>query len=395
MSGIPKSMIVAGVMSGTSADGIDVAFARISPARTGSCSPRVQLLVHAHYPYPKAVRAAVLAAMDARPSSVADLSRLNWRLGQLYADVVEATAEQFKLKPALVGLHGQTIYHQATAAPYLDAPTRATWQTGEASVVAERLRCPVVSDFRAADLAVGGQGAPLVPMLDYCLFRSRTKNRILLNLGGIANVTVLPAACAAEQVLAFDTGPGNMLIDACMTRLYGKPFDKGGKIAAQGRFDGLVIVDPYIQTPPPKSCGREQFGAAFADQFIAGHESAGASKADIVAAATWLTPLTITDAIARFCVPHIAPHAPQARTTEVIAAGGGTHNAFLMEVLGELLADLNIKLSTTDTLGLPSQSKEAIAFALLAWLTWHRFPGNIPTATGAVHPTVLGKVTYV
>jgi anhydro-N-acetylmuramic acid kinase len=392
MTQSPKSLIVAGIMSGTSADGIDVALTRISPSAT---TPRIKLLAHAHHPYPKSVRAAVLSAMNGEPTATANLSRLNWRLGQLYADAVEATASQFKLKPALVGLHGQTLYHQAAAAPYLGAPTRATWQTGEPSVIAERLQCPIISDFRPADLAAGGQGAPLVPMLDYCLFRSATKNRILLNIGGIANVTVLPAACTPQQVLAFDTGPGNMLIDALMQRLYRKPFDEGGKTAARGKFEGIGLFDPYVLTPPPKSCGREQFGAEFADRFIALYESAETAKADIIAAATWLTPLTITDAISRFCIPHLTTHAPHARTTEVVAAGGGTQNAFLMEVLGELLADLNIKLSTTDALGFPSQSKEAVAFALLAWLTWHRLPGNIPSATGAAHPAILGKVTYV
>jgi anhydro-N-acetylmuramic acid kinase len=390
----PKSLIVAGVMSGTSADGIDVALTRISPARTKDGTPRIKLLGHAHHPYPKSVRAAVLSAMNGEPTTTADLSRLNWRLGQLYADAVGAAAAQFKLKPTLVGLHGQTLYHQATAAPYLGAPTRATWQTGEPSLIAERLHCPVASDFRPADLAAGGQAAPLVPMLDYCLFRSGSKNRILLNLGGIANVTVLPAGCSPQQVLAFDTGPGNMLIDACTTRLFGKPFDKDGKIAARGKFDGIGFFDPYLQTPPPKSCGREQFGAEFAEKFIALYESNGAQKADIIAAATWLTPLTITDAVSRFCIPHLTAHAPHVGAIEVIAAGGGTHNSFLMRVLGELLGDLQIKLSTTDTLGLPSQSKEAVAFALLAWLTFHRLPGNIPTATGATHPAILGKVTY-
>jgi anhydro-N-acetylmuramic acid kinase len=389
-----KSLIVAGVMSGTSADGIDVALTRISPARTKDGSPRIKLLAHTHHPYPKLVRAAVLSAMNGEPTTTADISRLNWRLGQLYADAVEATAGQFNLKPALVGLHGQTLYHQATAAPYLGAPTRATWQTGEPSVIAERLHCPIVSDFRPADLAAGGQAAPLVPMLDYCLFRSATKNRILLNIGGIANVTALAAGCTPEQVLAFDTGPGNMLIDALMQRLYRKPFDEGGKTAARGKFEGIGLFDPYLQIAPPKSCGREQFGAEFADRFMALYESAGTVKADIITAATWLTPLTITDAITRFCLPHLTTHAPHARTTEVIAAGGGTHNTFLMQILGELLGDLKITLTTTDTLGLASQSKEAVAFALLAWLTWHQLPGNIPSATGAAHPAILGKVIY-
>jgi len=391
----PKSMIVAGVMSGTSADGIDVALCRISSGRTKDGTPRIKLLAHAHHPYPKSVRAAVLSAMNGEPTTTANLSRLNWRLGQLYADAVEATASRFKLKPALVGLHGQTLYHQATAAPYLGAPTRATWQTGEPSVVAERLHCPVASDFRPADLAGGGQAAPLVPMLDYCLFRSGSKNRILLNLGGIANVTVLPAACTPQQVLAFDTGPGNMLIDALMQRLYRKPFDDGGKTAARGKLLDIGAFRPGTSAPPPKSYGREQFGSAFADKFLAAFQTPETKKADLIATATWLTLLTISKSIEDFCIPHLKLHAPKATATEVIAAGGGTHNTFLMQVLSKLLSASNIKLSTTDTLGLPSQSKEAVAFALLAWLTWNRLPGNIPSATGAAHPAILGKVTYV
>jgi anhydro-N-acetylmuramic acid kinase len=395
-----KSLIVAGVMSGTSADGIDVALTRISPARTKDGRPRIKLLAHAHHPYPKSVRAAVLSACNSvssngEPTTTANLSRLNWRLGQLYADAVEATAAQFKLELALVGLHGQTLYHQATAAPYLGAPTRATWQTGEPSVIAERLHCPIVSDFRPADFAAGGQGAPLVPMLDYCLFGSGSKNRILLNLGGIANVTVLPAGCTPEQVLAFDTGPGNMLIDALMQRLYRKPFDDGGKTAARGKVLGIGAFDPDTNALPPKSYGREEFGSAFADKFLAAFQTPITQKPDLIATATWLTVQTISKSIEDYCIPHLKLNAPQELKTEVIAAGGGTHNTFLMESLRKNLAASNLKLSTTDSLGLPSQSKEAVAFALLAWFTWHRLPGNIPSATGARHPAILGKVTYV
>ena len=211
---VPRPMVVAGVMSGTSADGVDVAICRVSPALREVGTPRLKVLGHRAFPYPADVRAAVLAAMDAKRTSAAEIARLNWRLGAIYADCVAAAANDLSVKVALVACHGQTIYHQSVAARYLGEDVRATWQIGEASVIAERLRVPVVSDFRPADLAAGGQGAPLVPMLDYCLFRHATRNRVLLNLGGIANVTVLPAGCGVDDVMAFDTGPANMVIDA-------------------------------------------------------------------------------------------------------------------------------------------------------------------------------------
>jgi anhydro-N-acetylmuramic acid kinase len=383
-------------MSGTSADGIDVALCRIGPGLRAGDTPQLKLIGHLATRYPKAVRAAVLRVMEGDALPAAELSRLNWRLGEIYADCVEKAAAKFRVKVGLVGCHGQTVHHQATAVRFLGGRVRSTWQTGEPAVIAERLRCPVVSDFRPADLAAGGQGAPLVPVLDYCLFRSPTKNRVLLNLGGIANVTVLPAGCTPDQVLAFDTGPGNMLIDALMQRLYRKPFDEGGNTAARGTFHGIGIFDSYTNAPPPKSYGREQFGSEFANKFIAGLKSTERTKlkkADIVATATWLTPMMIALAIERFCIPHLNAHAPQIRTTELIAAGGGTRNAFLMGLLEEKLDGLQIKLSTTDSLGIPAQAKEAVAFALLAWLTWNGLPGNIPAATGANRPVVLGKVS--
>ena len=233
------SMLVAGVMSGTSADGVDVVLCRI---RGGpDPEPRLRVLGHRHFPYSRAMRAAVLAAMDSRVTGTAELSRLHWRLGALYAGCVARTAGELDLRIALVGCHGQTVYHQATPERYLAAPVRCTWQIGEAALIAEHLRCPVVSDFRPADLAAGGQAAPLVPMLDWILFRSQRTGRVLQNLGGIANLTALPSACTAEQVLAFDTGPANMVIDNLMRRLFGREFDRDGAAARRGR-----VLDPVV-----------------------------------------------------------------------------------------------------------------------------------------------------
>lgn len=391
----PKPLIVAGLMSGTSADGIDIAVCRITP---GADSPKLKLLHHSSFPYPKRLRETVLAAMDAKSISVADLSRLHWHLGKVYADSLEATLSQTKFKPNLIALHGQTIYHQATAAPFLGAPTRTTWQIGEPSIIAERLRLPVVSDFRPADLAAAGQGAPLVPMLDYAIFRHAKKNRILLNLGGIANMTAIPAAAPSRAVLAFDSGPANMVIDAIMQRLKNQRFDKGGSCGRRGQILQPLLqqflANPYFKKPAPKSCGREEFGERYVDNFLKSCGNVGdASAEDAVATATELTADSILRAYADFIWPHLGQHAPAA-ATELIAAGGGTHNATLMRRLTGGFAQYGIPVTTTAALGLPVEAKEAAAFALLGWLTWHHLPGNIPSATGAHHPAILGKVTY-
>jgi anhydro-N-acetylmuramic acid kinase len=392
----PKARIVAGVMSGTSADGVDVALVRISPG-TGEV-PRIKLLGHCGFAYPRPVREAVLAAMDAQSMSVADMSRLHWRLGEIYADCIEKTATKFSLKPALIGLHGQTIYHQAHPERFLGRPVRTTWQIGEPAVIAERLKLPVVSDFRPADLAAGGQGAPLVPMLDYCLFRSATKSRVLLNLGGIANVTAIPAGAGLDGLLAFDTGPANMLIDGLMQAAFRKEYDRAGKVAARGRVLKPVLDEllkqPFFAAAPPKSCGREEFGAAFLDRMMKLSAAAGGNEMDAVATATELTVASILDAYARFCWPHLGQRAPLARATELIAAGGGVRNSFMMSRLRERFAALGVRVLTADDVGVGAQSKEAVAFALLAWLTWHNHPGNVPAATGASRPVVLGKVSF-
>jgi anhydro-N-acetylmuramic acid kinase len=394
-----RSMVVAGVMSGTSADGVDVAVCRIAPARVKGGMPGVKLLGYVGVAYPKGVRAAVLGAMDADAISVAELARLNWRLGEVYADAVEKTQEQLRVKVELVGCHGQTVYHQGAAASYLERATRATWQMGEAAVIAERLRLPVVSDFRPADLAAGGQGAPLVPMLDYVMFRSAKVSRVLQNLGGIGNLTAIPAGASVDAVMAFDTGPGNMVIDACMERLYEREFDRDGVVARSGRvLQGVVetvLQEEYFSAPPPKSCGREQFGEAFVSRFISMCRKAGGRvdrDEDVVATATALTVASVLDAYRRFVVGHLErSEAP----VEFVVAGGGANNDALMGTLREGLEPLGVKVRLMEELGVPVQAKEAVAFALLAWLNWNGLPGNVPAATGAKRAVVLGKVTRV
>ncbi len=388
-------MVVAGVMSGTSADGVDVAIVRVS---AGEPVPKVKLLGHVGFPYPRALRAEVLRVMEGAAVTAGELSRLNWKLGAVYADcvvkacvtagvLVEAHPSSARVghpRLGLVAMHGQTVYHEAGV---------ATWQMGEAAVVRERLGVPVVSDFRPADMAAGGQAAPLVPMLDFCQYRSKTRNRVLLNLGGIANLTAIPAGAGLDDLLAFDTGPANMVVDAVMQAAFRKAFDRGGKVAARGRVLTAVVAEvmrmAYFAAAPPKSCGREQFGAAFASEFMDCCVAAGGNEQDAVATATELTAASILEAYGRFCWPHLGQRAPLART-EVIAAGGGVHNATLMRRLSEGFAALGVKVSFAED----AQAKEAVAFALLGWLTWNRMPGNVPAATGARGARVLGKVSW-
>ena len=388
-------MIVAGVMSGTSADGVDVALVRIvdsESARLAGHGKKIRLVGHAAYPYPKQVRRAILAAMNATAASVADLARLNFLLGELYADAILATQRRFRVKVDLVGCHGQTLYHQGEPQKFLGRRIATTWQTGEAAVIAARVGVPVVSDFRPADMAVGGKGAPLVPYLDYLWFRDARIGRIVQNIGGIANLTAIPAAAAADEIVAFDTGPGNMVIDAVTDQLFGKPFDRDGKIAASGRVLSPVIArmlrKSFFLRRPPKTAGREEFGREFVREFL--RECGRARKQDVVATATQLTAQSIADAIFRF----VYDPEPKATFSELIVSGGGARNRTLMKMLSACMTPKGIKTQTSDEFGLPSEAKEAVAFAVLAYETWNRRASNVPSATGARRPAVLGKISY-
>jgi anhydro-N-acetylmuramic acid kinase len=379
-------LIVAGVMSGTSADGIDVAVVRVLGR---GFRTRFELLHHQAFPYPPRVRRAVLAMMNADKASVADLARLNFLLGDLYADAVRASAKHAHLAVDLVGCHGQTLYHQGTPRAYLGRNIACTWQTGEGAVIAARTGVPVVSDFRPADMAAGGTGAPLVPFLDYLLYRHRRRGRIVQNIGGIANLTAIPAKAAPEQVIAFDTGPGNMVMDAVTEHLFARPYDRHGRIAARGRVLDVVVSElmrqPFFRRPPPKTAGREEFGREFVAGFL--RRCHRARKEDVVATATALTAYSIADAVRAFVAP-----AGETRFREMIVSGGGAKNSTLMSMLAAELTGL--KLRTSDEFGLPSEAKEAVAFAILAYQTWRWVPSNIPAATGAKHPAVLGKISY-
>lgn len=389
-----KAMTVAGVMSGTSADGVDVALVRITPAKDAA-TPRMKLLSHTAFPYPKKLREAVLVSMDAPAISTADFARLHWQLGEFYGDCVAQAQEQSSVRAKLAGVHGQTIYHQGTPTKFLGEPLRCTLQVGEASEVAARTGIPVVSDFRPADMVVGGQAAPLVPMFDRVFFAHAKRNRVLQNLGGIANMTAIPAGTG--KLLAFDSGPASMVIDACMQQLFGKNYDRNGATARRGRVMPEVLAEamrlPYFHLPAPKSCGREEFGKAYVEHFIAICKKYTANNEDIIATATALTSESILTAYRSIVWPFLGQNAPVAQHTDYIIAGGGAKNATLMKMLREGLEPLGVNVSTTDDFGVPSQAKEAMAFALLAWLRWHELPGNVPSATGAKRPAILGRIT--
>ena len=388
------AMTVAGIMSGTSADGIDVAFTRIAPGAKDQESPDLKLLGHAGYPFPPALRRAVLSAMNAESIKTAELARLNWRLGQAYAEAFAAALELNPCRVELIGCHGQTIYHQATPARYLGRDAACTWQIGEMATLAERSSVPVVSNFRPADMVVGGQGAPLVPLLDYVLFRHPSRGRVLQNLGGIGNLTALPAHAATSQIVAFDTGPGNMVIDQLMQTLFNKRYDRGGKTGSKGKVLERIVSsrlrEPFFSARPPKAAGREEFGSEYATRFLQACRKAGGSGEDAIATATALTAQSIGLAYAQFLATQM-----RGAPVDFIVSGGGARNLTLLRMLREQLEPLGCTIQASDALGLPAEAKEAAAFALLAYETWHRRPGNIPAATGAARPALLGSITYV
>ena len=390
-------MIVAGIMSGTSADGINVALVRVggrgrpSPQASGFTNLSFKFLAQAEYRYPKQVRRAVLDAMNATQTSVAQLARLNFLLAELYAEAVLATQRRFRQNVDLIGCHGQTLYHQGDPALFLGRKLSVTWQTGEGAIIAARVGAPVVSDFRPADMAAGGKGAPLVPFLDYLLYRSQSVGRVVQNIGGIANLTAVPAGAPAEDVVAFDTGPGNMVIDAVTDHLFGKLYDRDGRIAASGTVLEHVVSDvlgaPFFLRRPPKTAGREEFGREFVRQFL--KRCGRAQKRDVVATATALTARSIGDALRRFVVRRGTDF------REFVVSGGGANNPTLLAMLANELPPLAMKIRFSDEFGLPSEAKEAAAFALMAFETWNRRPSNVPSATGASRPAILGKISYV
>ena len=378
---------MAGLMSGTSLDGVDCAVVRVSGS---GISVQIEVLGFASVPYPDELRDLILRNSEATGSSVRDLSQLNFRLAYAYRDAVASACERAGLDPAdldAVGSHGQTVHHVPDPEECAGLPVTSTLQIGDPSVLANLLRVVTVGDFRVADMALGGQGAPLVPYLDLVLFGSESTDRILLNIGGIANLSVLPSSGNAEDVLAFDTGPGNMVIDGVVHRLFDQRYDDGGAIASSGSVCETLLsellADTYYKMAPPKSTGREKYTGAMVDRILMLAESMGCNKVDALTTVTELTPQTIAGAINRFVMDSLDPG-------QLIAAGGGVHNKYIMRRLRELLP--GIEVMTADSLGVDPDAKEAVCFAVLAHETLNGHPTNMPSVTGASRGTVLGKI---
>lgn len=385
--------LAVGLMSGTSMDGVDAALVRLSgPAH----QPRVRLLAFLTTPYPPEVRQKLLRIASGQRARAVEISQLNFLLGELFTDAAIAVCRRGGLSPkrlAVIGSHGQTVFHQGHRG-HQGSPKReagrfiaCTLQIGEPAVIADRTGAPVVADFRPADLAAGGQGAPLVALVDYLLLRNERKGTVALNIGGIANVTVIPAHAEPDEVFGFDTGPGNMVIDGLMRYFTQgrKNYDAGGRLAARGKVLEPLVAEllclSFFRRRPPRSAGHEQFGSKFLLRHFLRRR--GTNSEDLLRSATELTARSITDALCRFVFPRVTVH-------RLIVSGGGAHNRLLMSRLRELLTHFPVHLS--DRYGLPADAKEAIAFALLADRTLYGLPGNLPSVTGARRQVVLGKL---
>ncbi len=384
-----RAMRVLGMMSGTSADGIDVALVRISGAPPAIAA---KFEGHHHVRFPAPVRDAILRLANGAPTTTSEISQLNFLLGEEFARAAIAACKKWRValrQISLIGSHGQTIFHQGVAAGFLGRRVASTFQIGEPSIIAERTGVTTIGDFRPADMAAGGQGAPLVPFVDYLLYRDARIGRVALNVGGIANLTVIPAGARPGQLFAFDIGPGNMVIDAIVEiatrgRVH---YDRDARLAIGGKLlPGLLstmLKEPYLRKRPPKTAGREQFGRAFAEKILGWGKRHRASADDLVRTATVFTSLSIADALRRFVLP-------RARVDELIVAGGGAHNPLLMAQLAASLPE--IEIVPASEFGIPAEAKEAFAFAVLAYESYHGRANTLPSATGARHSAVMGKL---
>ena len=376
-------MLVAGLMSGTSADGVDAAIVEIG-------SRNVRPLAFEMFSYPAVLRRQILGLCRPESARLDDICHYNFVLGEVFADAVIKLCSKSGISLGsidLIGSHGQTIYHQPSGKRYGRRTIRSTLQIGEPSVIAQRTGITTVADFRPRDMAAGGEGAPLVPFADYVLFKHRRLTRAVQNIGGVANVTFLPGGCTQDDIIAFDTGPGNMVIDGVVRLISGgrKRYDLGGKMAACGTVDKRLLNEllrhPFFRRRPPKSTGREEFGADFAEKVYRRAGKKGLADADIVATVTALTAKTIAQAYRRFGA---------AMPDELILCGGGSHNHTLVEMLHAELPD--VKMLSTDDFGISVDAKEAVSFAILAWATIKGMTNNVPAATGAKRPVILGKI---
>jgi anhydro-N-acetylmuramic acid kinase len=375
-------------MAGTSLDGVDAALVRLSgpPDR-----PKVRLQAFITVPYGRGLRDRLMRIAGGEPTTAGELSDLNFAVGEAFARTAVAVCRRARVKPGrlqVIGSHGQTIFHQGS---HSKGKRPSTLQIGEPAVIARQAGAPVVADFRPADVAAGGEGAPLVPMVDYLLLRDDRQGTVALNIGGIANVTVIPPRARPLDVFGFDTGPGNMVMDALIWHFTRgrKHYDAGGRLAARGKVMESVLEEcfsfPFFRRRPPKSAGREQFGNEFLRRYFLGRPQ---PLEDLLRTASELTVRSIAGALDRFVFPQVGP----GRIHRLVVSGGGAHNEFLLRRLQELLPQLQLQLS--DRYGLPVDAKEAIAFAVLADRTLHGLDGNLPSVTGARKTAVLGKLAW-
>ena len=376
------SRLVAGLMSGTSADGIDAVLTRITGC---GLTTKVEQLGFYFLPFDAGTRQAILDMCSGNAGGARDVCLLSTHLGLLYAQAVRELLVRTQTRRVdLIGCHGQTVYHLPEETPYLGTTIRGTLQIGDPSHLAEEFGCPVVSDFRIRDMAAGGLGAPLVPYTEFLLYRSDTEDIALQNIGGIGNITLLPAGCTLDQVTAFDTGPGNMVMDALASKLTGgkQTYDDGGKLAASGRVIprllDRMLEDPYLRRQPPKTTGREYYGADYVAQLLSFGDY---PLVDILTTATAFTARSIALSLRSF-----APRMPG----RLVVGGGGSRNPTLLRFLREDLPEVTVQ--TQEDLGLSSDAKEAVAFAILANEALFGICNNAPSATGAKHGVVMGRI---
>ncbi|MBA4312417.1 MAG: anhydro-N-acetylmuramic acid kinase [Chlorobiaceae bacterium] len=379
-----KKKNVVGLMSGTSADGIDAALVEISGSGENS---HLRLIKFITVPYPKGYKEVLLKNSDERTAKLDEIARLDMLIAEFFADAVKILSRKAAIpmnKIDLIGSHGQTIHHLPNPIHLFGKKIRSTMQIGNSSAIAKLTGIVTVGDFRMGDVAVGGTGAPLVPYFDFIMFRSKKISRALLNIGGIANITILPKNCTINQVTAFDTGPGNMIVDGLMQKLYNKPFDKNGKIASSGKLIPLLLqqlmTHPYLWMLPPKSTGRELFGINLIDAILNKHKSA--PKQDIIATVTEFTALSIYLNYLKFVQP-------KTKIDESLVSGGGVHNKYMMDALKRYFG--KIKIGTVENI-IPSDAKEAVCFAMLANELIAGNPTNMPSVTGAKKRTLLGTI---
>lgn len=383
---------VVGMMSGTSVDGVDAALVEIGGKET---APGVKLLAFRNTPFPKEVREGIFTLFKPETATVDKVGAMNFLLGRIYAQAALEVIRAAGLTPGevdLIGSHGQTIWHAPVEEPYWGRPVRYTVQIGEGAVIAQETGITTVSDFRVADMAAGGQGAPLVPFSEYLLYRREEECILLQNIGGIGNMTVMPAAARPEEVYAFDTGPGNMIIDAVISHLTGgkESYDAGGAMAARGKVNGELLArlqkEPYYALPLPKTTGRELFGTQYTAGILAWAKEHGVSGEDLLATVTDLTAWSIEDAYRRYVLP-------KHRAVELVVGGGGGYNKTLLAFLSARFAPLGILVRTQEDLGWNSDAKEAVAFALMADCCVRERPNTLPSVTGAKRPVVMGKIS--